>query len=183
MPPITGPDAVLAFWFEEISPKQWWDKSDDFDRLIAARFGTLHQAATRAELHAWRSHADGRLAEVIVLDQFSRNIHRDSPLAFASDGMALVLAQEAVAAGADQALPPARRAFLYLPYMHSESPAIHAQAVTLYNQPGLESNLDFELRHKAIIDRFGRYPHRNAVLGRASTEEEIEFLKTPGSSF
>ena len=183
MPHAAGPDAVLAFWFEEISPKQWWDKSDDFDRLVATRFGALHQAATRGELHAWRSSADGRLAEVIVLDQFSRNIHRDSPLAFASDGMALVLAQEAVAAGADQALAPARRAFLYLPYMHSESAAIHTLAVGVFSQPGLEGNLDFERRHQAIIDRFGRYPHRNAVLGRASTAEEIEFLKTPGSSF
>ena len=183
MPHSSGPDAVLAFWFEEISPKQWWDKSDDFDRLIATRFGDLHQAASHGELLTWRGTADGRLAEVIVLDQFSRNIHRDSPLAFASDGMALVLAQEAVAAGADQALPPDRRAFLYLPFMHSESAAIHALAVGLYSQPGLEGNLDFELRHKAIIDRFGRYPHRNAVLGRASTEEEIKFLQTPGSSF
>lgn len=88
-----------------------------------------------------------------------------------------------MAAGADQPLPPVQRAFLYMPYMHSESPAIHQIAVTLFSQPGMEGNLDFELRHKAIIDRFGRYPHRNAILGRPSTAEEVAFLQTPGSSF
>ena len=181
--PAHHADAILAFWFDEIEPKQWWARSDDFDRLIATRFSAVHGAATRGELHVWRSSPAGRLAEVIVLDQFSRNLHRDSPLAFAWDGMALVLAQEAVAAHADQALPAARRAFLYMPYMHSESALIHGLAVSLFGQPGLEGNLDFELRHKAIIDRFGRYPHRNAALGRSSTAEEIAFLKQPGSSF
>lgn len=177
------PQAILDFWFREISPQQWWAKSDSFDLLIATRFGAAHQAASRCELADWRTSAPGRLAEIIVLDQFSRNIHRDSPLAFANDALALALAQTAVAAGADAELPATQRAFLYLPYMHSESPLIHQQAVTLFSQPGLEGNLDFELRHKAIIDRFGRYPHRNAVLGRTSTPEEIEFLQTPGSSF
>ncbi|WP_347251151.1 DUF924 family protein [Zoogloea sp.] len=181
--PTHPADAILAFWFDEIEPKHWWARSDDFDRLIATRFAAVHGAATRGELHTWRSSPEGRLAEVIVLDQFSRNLHRNSPLAFAWDGMALVLAQEAVAAGADQALPAARRAFLYMPYMHSESALIHGLAVSLFSQPGLEGNLDFELRHKAIIDRFGRYPHRNAALGRSSTAEEIDFLKQPGSSF
>ena len=118
-----------------------------------------------------------------MLDQFSRNINRGEAQAFANDALALGLAQEAVAAGADRLLAPAERAFLYMPYMHSESAAIHALAVALFSQPGLEHNLDFELRHKAIIDRFGRYPHRNAVLGRASTAEEAAFLQTPGSSF
>lgn len=181
--PTHPADAILAFWFDEIEPKHWWARSDDFDRLIATRFGAVHGAATRGELHTWRSSPEGRLAEVIVLDQFSRNLHRNSPLAFAWDGMALVLAQEAVAAHADQALPAAQRAFLYMPYMHSESALIHGLAVSLFSQPGLEGNLDFELRHKAIIDRFGRYPHRNAALGRASTAEEAAFLQTPGSSF
>lgn len=178
-----GPDAILAFWFEEISPSQWWARSEAFDRLVAQRFDATHAAATRGELYNWRTSADGRLAEIIVLDQFSRNLYRDDPRAFASDGMALALAQTAVAAGADLELPVERRAFLYMPYMHSESPQIHARAVELFSQPGLEGNLDFELRHKAIIDRFGRYPHRNAALGRNSTAEEIEFLQTPGSSF
>lgn len=174
---------VLQFWFEETRPAQWWAKSPDFDRQVEVRFGRLHAAALRGELYAWRDGADGRLAEVIVLDQFSRNIHRDRAAAFAADGMALVLAQEAVAAGLDGVLEPNRRAFLYLPYMHSESALIHTLAVRLFAAPGLEANLEFELRHQAIIERFGRYPHRNAVLGRQPTADEIEFLKTPGSAF
>lgn len=180
---MTTPADILDFWFSEIQPAQWWSKSDDFDRLIAARFGAVLQAAARCELYAWRATPAGRLAEVIVLDQFSRNINRGEAQAFANDALALGLAQEAVAAGADKGLLLAQRAFLYMPYMHSESAAIHALAVALFSQPGLEHNLDFELRHKAIIDRFGRYPHRNAVLGRASTAEEAAFLQTPGSSF
>ena len=180
---MTTPADILDFWFSEIQPAQWWSKSDDFDRLIATRFGAVLQAAARCELYAWRATPAGRLAEVIVLDQFSRNIHRGKAAAFANDALALGLAQEAVAAGADKGLLLAQRAFLYMPYMHSESAAIHALAVALFSQPGLEHNLDFELRHKAIIDRFGRYPHRNAALGRASTAEEAAFLQTPGSSF
>ena len=178
-----APDVVLRFWFEEIEPKQWWVKSADFDRLIATRFGALHAAAARCELFAWRASPGGRLAEILVLDQFSRNLHRDTPRAFACDPLALALAQEAVAAGADRQVAPERRAFVYMPYMHSESPAIHAVALDLFQDPAVKDNLGFERRHKAIIDRFGRYPHRNAVLGRASTAEEIEFLKTPGSAF
>lgn len=180
---MTTPADILDFWFSEIQPAQWWSKSYDFDRLIAIRFGAVLQAAARCELYAWRATPAGRLAEVIVLDQFSRNINRGEAQAFANDALALGLAQEAVAAGADKGLLLAQRAFLYMPYMHSESAAIHALAVALFSQPGLEHNLDFELRHKAIIDRFGRYPHRNAVLGRASTAEEAAFLQTPGSSF
>lgn len=148
---------------------------------IAQHFGPLLQAAAQCELFLWRETAPRRLAEIIVLGQFSRNIHRDSPLAFAND--ALALAQSAVALGADQSLTPTQRAFLYLPYMHSESTLIQRQAVTLFSQPGLEGNLDFALRHKAVIDRFGRYPHRNAALGRVSSAEEIAFLQTRGSSF
>lgn len=174
---------VLAFWFEETNPQSWWSAEPAFDELIRSRFDGLHQRAAHGELFGWRSTARGRLAEVIVLDQFSRNMFRYSPRAFAQDGMALVLAQEAVAAGADAALAPVQRSFLYLPYMHSESKVIHVQAEALYRANGIEGNLDFELRHKAIVERFGRYPHRNAVLGRESTPEEIAFLKEPGSSF
>jgi uncharacterized protein (DUF924 family) len=119
----------------------------------------------------------------LVLDQFSRNIFRDTPRAFAQDPLALVLAQELVASGLDQALPPAQRAFAYMPYMHSESALVHAQAVKLFGQPGLEGNFTFAQRHQAIISRFDRYPHRNAVLGRNSTAEELAFLNEPGSSF
>jgi uncharacterized protein (DUF924 family) len=174
---------VLAFWFGDLTPDDWWRKDPALDRRIADRFGPTLEAAARCELHAWRTTGRGRLAEVIVLDQFSRNVHRDTAAAFACDALALALAQEAVARGCDLELPPAERAFLYLPWMHSESALIHEEALRLFAAPGLEKNLDFERRHKAIIDRFGRYPHRNAVLGRTSTAEELEFLRQPGSSF
>ena len=175
--------SILSFWFEEIDAKQWWAKSDDFDRLIIQRFGALHAAAARCELSHWRDTPQGRLAEVIVLDQFSRNMYRDQPQSFTCDPLALALAQHAVSLQADLALPPEQRAFLYMPYMHSESPLIHANALSLFSQKGLEHALPSEIRHKAIVDRFGRYPHRNAILGRPSSAEEIEFLTTPGSSF
>ncbi|MEY8876048.1 MAG: DUF924 family protein [Leptothrix sp. (in: b-proteobacteria)] len=177
------PHTVLTFWFSEISPKQWWSAEPAFDAQVRERFGATLQQAAAGELAAWRATPEGRLAEVIVLDQFSRNIHRDTPLAFAHDGMALVLAQQAVGAGADAALSAVQRSFLYLPFMHSESRAIHVQAEALYRANGLADNLNFELRHKAIVDRFGRYPHRNAILGRATTAEEAEFLLQPGSRF
>lgn len=177
------PDDILAFWFEETTPKQWWGSSGDFDRLIESRFGALHYAAERCELFGWRESAKGRLAEIIVLDQFSRNIYRDHPKAFANDSLALALAQTAVAVNSDYELDITQRAFLYMPYMHSESLIIHAVAVSLFSQSDMDGNLEYELRHKEIIDRFGRYPHRNAILGRTSTPEEIDFLKTQGSSF
>ena len=123
------------------------------------------------------------MAEIIVLDQFSRNIYRDSPLSFATDSLALVLAQEAIRVGADKKVSESMRSFFYMPFMHSESAVIHEEAVVLYEAYGNEGNLDFELRHKAIIDRFGRYPHRNEILGRDSTAEEVEFLSQPGSRF
>lgn len=177
------PDALLAFWFDETPAERWWKVDPAFDALLRERFlGLLVQAAA-GELHDWRDDARGRLAEVVVLDQFPRNIHRGTPLAFAHDPMALVLSQEAVRSGALAELPPVQRSFLLLPWMHSESPAIHALAETLYRDHAPPENHQFELRHKAIIDRFGRYPHRNAILGRASTPEELEFLKQPGSSF
>lgn len=176
-------NAVLDFWFVEATPQQWWASDPAFDALIRQRFLGLLQQAEQGELFAWRDSARGRLAEIIVLDQFSRNVYRNTPQAFAQDGMALVLAQEAVAAGVLQRLSPVERSFLLLPYMHSESRLIHVEAEVLYQEFAPPENLDFERRHKAIVDRFGRYPHRNAVLGRASTPEEKEFLKQPGSSF
>ena len=175
--------AVLQFWFEETSPAQWWTVDVEFDRVIADRFSELFGRATRSELFKWRAEPKGRLAEIIVLDQFSRNMHRGNALSYANDSMALALAQEAVAAKADLALPPEERAFLYLPYMHSESRVIHEVAERLFKERAPANNYDFELRHKAIIDRFGRYPHRNATLGRQSTQEEVAFLAQPGSSF
>lgn len=177
------PTDILDFWFRETSPAQWWKVDPAFDARIAARFGELHAQARRCELFAWRSTPEGRLAEVIVLDQFARNIHRGTPDAFSADPLALALAQEAVALGADLALPSEQRAFLYMPYMHSESPAIHAVAEPLMRERAPQHTHEFELKHKAIVDRFGRYPHRNAILGRASTAQEAEFLMQPGSSF
>ena len=118
-----------------------------------------------------------------MLDQFSRNVYRDTPRAFAQDALALVLAQELVASEQHRSLPEAQRVFAYMPYMHSESALVHAQAVPLFSQPGMEDNLSFEIRHQAIIERFGRYPHRNAILGRPSSPDELAFLSEPGSSF
>jgi len=180
---IASPAEIIDFWFDEIEPAQWWKKDVALDRKIEARFGATHKAAILGELEPWRETAEGRLAEIIVLDQFSRNIYRDSPLAFAYDATALVLAQEAVHVGADSLVEFEKRSFFYMPYMHSESAIIHEAAVGLFGQPGAEFNYEFELKHKAIIDRFGRYPHRNAILGRESTPEEIEFLTQPDSSF
>jgi uncharacterized protein (DUF924 family) len=174
---------ILRFWFEEIDPAKWWAKDDAFDQLIRGRFSEVHARAMRCELFEWRAEAKGRLAEIIVLDQFSRNMFRGAPLSFAGDALALALAQEAVSAKADAALSATERSFLYLPFMHSESPKIHAVGLELYRKNGIQGNLDFEIRHKQIIERFGRYPHRNGIMGRQSTAEEIEFLKQPGSGF
>ncbi|QOC21613.1 DUF924 domain-containing protein [Wenzhouxiangella sp. AB-CW3] len=178
-----GYEEILKFWFDEIEPGMWWVSDPDFDEQVRQRFGELLKRASQAELFDWRVHARGRLAEIIVLDQFSRNIHRGTPAAFAQDAMALVLAQEAVTADALNELNETQRAILLLPYMHSESKRIHEQAERLYREHTPAENHNFELKHKVIIDRFGRYPHRNAILGRESTPEETEFLKQPGSSF
>ncbi len=177
------PQSILHFWFTELTPKDHFTKDAALDEAIRTRFGATLEAAARCELFAWRSTPEGRLAEVLVLDQFSRNVYRDTPQSFAQDALALALAQELVASGQDLSLPLAQRSFAYMPYMHSESKGVHAQAVTLFAQPGMEDTLRFELRHKEIIDRFGRYPHRNAILGRESTPEELAFLSEPGSGF
>jgi uncharacterized protein (DUF924 family) len=174
---------VLDFWFEEIDRSLWFKKDADFDQLLIERFGQLHTQAAQGELHAWRKTAPGRLAEIIVLDQFSRNMFRNNAKAFAQDGMALVLAQEAIHVGDDIKLNNSERNFLYMPFMHSESLAIHGIAVELFTANGTQGTLNFELKHKAIIEQYGRYPHRNTVLGRESTPEESDFLNQPGSSF
>jgi len=174
---------ILKFWFEDLEPKQWWIKDLELDQLIIARFSEIHTRAACCELSGWRKAAQGRLAEIIVLDQFSRNMFRGSPLSFAYDALALALSQEAIASGADQRLTPVERNFIYMPFMHSESLPIHEDAVELFRSNGQQGNSDYELKHKAIIERFGRYPHRNKVLGRESTDDEVEFLQQPGSSF
>lgn len=174
---------IIDFWFDEIEPKMWWQKDSDFDHLISDRFLDLHTKAKNCELFTWRQTALGSLAEIIILDQFSRNIFRDKPEAFAQDNLALALSQRAIEKNFDQELEKSHRSFVYMPYMHSESLVIHEEALNIFNQPGLENTLDFELKHKKIIEQFGRYPHRNKILNRPSTAAEIDFLKQPNSSF
>ncbi|MCX7545095.1 DUF924 family protein [Marinicella gelatinilytica] len=175
-------EEILKFWFEDIDADQWRRFDSAFDELLKERFLPVLQQAAASELFTWRDTVKGRLAEIIVLDQFSRNIYRDTPLAFAQDGMALVLTQEAITAGALSELNEMERNFFLMPFIHSESRVIHAQAEALFKQYA-PARYEAELKHKVIIDRFGRYPHRNKILGRVSTQEEIEFLKLPGSGF
>lgn len=177
---------ILQFWFQELDASRRFAKDVALDEAIRQRFGATHLAATRGELFGWRVTLAGRLAEIIVLDQFSRNMYRDLPASFVHDAQALTLAQELVAREAAQPndiLTIEQRPFAYMPFMHSESPLMHAQAVQLFSRPGLEGYLKFELAHQAIIEQFGRFPHRNAILGRTSTPAEETFLKQPGSGF
>ena len=174
---------VLSFWFDDIEPSKWWVKDVEFDNFIVDKFLTIHEQANSCELFEWRKSAKGRLAEIIVLDQFSRNMYRDSPKAFLSDKLALALSQEAISLGKHLELNQIERSFIYLPYMHSESLKIHDVAVELYKSNGIDANLEFEIKHRDIIKQFGRYPHRNIILNRKSTDEEVEFLKQAGSSF
>ena len=168
---------ILDFWFEECGPEKWFKKDTELDEHIQIRFAQVHKAASRGELFKWRDSAFGRLAEIIVLDQFSRNIYRGQPESFANDQLALILAQEMVQFGLDKEVPVHMRAFVYMPYMHSESRIIHEEAIRLFSTEGLEENLIFERDHKKIIDQFGRYPHRNGVLHRLSTIKELEFMQ------
>jgi len=176
-------DDILIFWFQDIEKSQWWLKDITFDNLIIDKFSAIHQSANNCELFSWRATAKGRLAEIIILDQFSRNMYRDTARSFASDPLALALAQEAISVGADKKLNTEQRNFLYMPFMHSESLIIHHEAVKLYAENGVESSIDFENKHKVIIEKFGRYPHRNDILQRKSSEEEVTFLTGPNSSF
>ncbi|WP_232301230.1 DUF924 family protein [Gilvimarinus agarilyticus] len=176
-------DAVLSYWFDELTPSDWFRKSDALDADIARRFGALHKRLLDETLAVSTATASNVLAVVIVLDQFSRNIYRDQVRAFAADEKALTLAQQLVAEGRDQQLSAQRRVFLYMPYMHSEDLAVHDQALELFSALGFANNVTFERKHRDIIARFGRYPHRNHILGRESTEEELAFLRQPGSSF
>jgi uncharacterized protein (DUF924 family) len=174
---------ILDFWFATDMQAFWFAKSNEFDQNLTDRFDTVLQQAAASELWRWRATVLGRLAEIIVLDQFSRNIYRNTAQAFAQDTQALSLAQEAIHLELDQHLKPHQRRFLYMPFMHSESKLIHEQALALFSALGDANTLNYELQHKQIIDRFGRYPHRNAILGRRSTPEELEFLQQPNSGF
>ncbi|BBB27070.1 DUF924 family protein [Amphritea japonica] len=174
---------IINFWFSEIDNAQWFIKDVKFDQLIIERFSEIHTQAVACELFPWRKTASGSLAEIIVLDQFSRNMFRDTPQSFAHDTLALALAQSAIEKGFDTELSEEKRPFFYLPFMHSESLMIHTEAERLYAQLGNPSSAEFEHKHKVIIERFGRYPHRNEVLGRISTPEEKIFLTSPDSGF
>jgi uncharacterized protein (DUF924 family) len=187
--------AVLDFWFDKDNEACWFEQNDRFDKQIKDKFGDIWQAAKKGECVKWRlaeSSLDGnssitalagRLAEIIVLDQFSRNLCRKQACAFAQDGMALVLAQEAIQQPYFDTLPMQWRRFMIIPFMHSESALIHDRYLPLFKQLDDATTLDFEYRHKEIIDQFGRYPHRNEVLGRKSTKDEKAFLQQPNSSF
>ena len=181
---------VLRFWFGEPrgpSRPEWFRKDEAFDAQIRARFGELHGAAARRELEAWRASPEPMLALVIVLDQFSRNLHRGDARAFAQDAHALECAKEAIARGDDLGLLPVERQFLYMPYEHSEDPGDQDMAVErMRSLEAFEETrglTNWAVRHRDVIRRFGRFPHRNAALGRTSTPEEAEFLKQPGSGF
>lgn len=187
--------AVLAFWFAKDSEPYWFIQNDDFDAQIKTRFSTLWQAAKQGECAPWRysehqadanssmTNLAGRLAEIIVLDQFSRNLCRGQASAFMQDNMALILAQEAIHQPRFGKLPMQWRKFMILPMMHSESLVIHERYLYLFEQLNDSETLDFEHRHKDIIAEFGRYPHRNDALGRKTTAAERTFLQQPNSSF
>ena len=186
--------AVLEFWFGPgpTTPSvrarpEWFRKDPAFDARIRDRFGALVDEALNGVLTGWPSPWGG-LARILLLDQFTRNAYRDTPRAFAGDPLALAGARRLVAAGADLAVPPVQRSFAYLPFEHAEDLAMQDEAVRLFRRlesvhPESANNRNYAERHRAVIAKFGRFPHRNAILGRTSTPDEIAFLATPGSSF
>lgn len=172
---------VLNFWFKEVTPIQKFGKDTGFDALIKSKFESFYWRSLGGDTSSWRSSPEGRLAEVIVLDQFARNIFRGDKQSFIGDELALTLAKEALEVGADMELSAEQRRFFYMPYMHSESREVHAEALIIFEEKSNKDTLKYEISHKEIIDRFGRYPHRNKIMGRKSTAEELEFLKeNPG---
>ena len=183
---------VLAFWFGEPPAQQpraeWFRKDAAFDAGIRERFGATLESALQGGLQEWRAQPAGALARIVVLDQFTRNAFRDTPRAFAGDALALAAAQALVAAGADRLLAPLQRWFAYLPFEHAEDLAVQQQSLQLFaalatEHPALADAQRWAVKHFEVIERFGRYPHRNAVLGRTSSDAEQAFLSQPGSSF
>lgn len=180
-PTNTNGDAVLHFWFEETKPYQWFRRDDAFDLAIKTRFGALHDAAKAGRLDVWRAHPVYSLSLIIILDQFSRNLYRDTPQAFAQDPQALDVAREALSRRFDRLVNDQRRAFFYMPFMHAEDLSVQEESVALFKaQLPRTNNLPFAIEHRNIVKRFGRFPHRNKTLGRKSTPEEIAFLKAGG---
>jgi len=201
-PAVNEPERVLAFWFgppgsaTEIAGRQnklWFGKSPANDQAVIDHFSATLTAATAGQLDHWASTPRGRLALVIVLDQFPHHIHRDQPQAFATDPQSLALSLDALTTGEDRQLAPIERVFLYLPLEHAESLEVQDRSVLLYEQLAHEAVaderklfdgfLDYARKHRDVVARFGRFPHRNEILGRPSTPEELEFLKQPGSRF
>ena len=168
---------ILKFWFEELRPAAWFRKDERVDAAIRERFGTLYEELAQLRPEQLTTALE-HLAAVIVLDQFPRNMFRGSPRAFATDALALAISQHAIAAGLDEQLTQQQRLFLCMPFQHSEERAVQALSIEVFTRLGLAENLDYARRHKEIIDRFGRFPHRNAVLGRESTTEELQFVAT-----
>lgn len=175
--------AVLAFWFGELTREQHFAKDAALDEEIGRRFGALHAHLLAMGASGWRDRADTLLAAVIVLDQFSRNIHRDRADAFAADPLALALARHGLAQSWDVLLPPERRKFLYMPFMHAEDPATQAVSLRLFKGLGEEKDVHFARAHAEVIATYGRFPGRNAALGRASTAEEQVYLSRPDAGF
>ncbi|MEQ8538112.1 MAG: DUF924 family protein [Coleofasciculus sp. D1-CHI-01] len=187
-------DKILAFWFGEPDhpgygkPRQaWFTKNLAFDEEVRSRFLDEYQQAATGQLNHWQESPYSCLALILLLDQFSRNMFRGQPQAFATDSQALTIAQHAVSQGFDQQMLPVQRWFIYMPYEHSENLAHQRRCVelfsTLKHDPDSASTIDYAYRHLKVIERFGRFPHRNPILGRESTPEEVTFLKQPGSSF
>ena len=183
MSKTTTVDEVLNFWFNECTPEQWYKKDADFDALIFRRFETTVSAALKGEMEAWQTDLKGCLAIILMLDQFTRNIFQNTPKAFLGDKKALELSLICHDKGYLQHDNPAYRQFMLMPMMHSEDIAIQDQSLPLFKEFTSERIYGYAVKHRDIIQRFGRFPHRNEILGRISTEEEIEFLKQPGSSF
>lgn len=183
---MAKPDDILTFWFDEAGPKRWYQKSDAFDAEIRARFeaaATDAAAAKKAGTHPWEKEPNSALALIIMLDQFPRNMYRGNRAAFAWDDLALSVAEDMTEKGWDLKIPQARRAFVYMPYMHSEDLAVQTRCVELMDsRVDNESNLHHAKEHRKVIERFGRFPHRNEILGRESTPEETAFLKSGGYS-
>lgn len=173
---------VLKFWFEETMPAQWFQKNLDFDEEIRARFLCTYEMVTKDLCHDWARDPDGILSLCIVLDQFPRNMFRNSPKAFGTDDKALLVAKDAIHKGFDIVLPPIKRRFVYLPFEHSEKLADQRKSVTLFETMKETDPLGYEyaLKHHDVIEKFGRFPHRNAVLGRESSQEELEYLEKFG---
>lgn len=182
---------VLDFWFDPSHEALWFERDDAFDAAIRARFGALHERASRGELDGWAERPESWLALLILLDQFSRNLHRGHRRAFEVDAHAQRLAQAGIDHGFDQKLPPSWRAFAYLPLEHAEDAALQARCVDLFGKlhrahpdvPLFANYVDYARRHSEVIERFGRFPHRNATLGRASTPDEVHYLSQPGAGF